>query len=769
MYAGHYNSVGMATSGPSPSSNGGVYPPSDPFSNSREIALPSQSQYTSDGALPPSGKYASSSGGGALPAPGRYTGASSPGLLNTLSVQLQQISAVLAMAPNNPLAAGRAAQKITMLATDEETLRHMLDQPGSEVVLLQLSSMVQLIAMPEDTAFEAASYALEAVRCVSSQVEGRRQILAKGSLPGRVMATRPPEEVVSGMLRDLFSALAGLVHSPGSAVLRDAVGVLKNLLAHDLVWPRLAGEPEDCVGTLVAGLCVAMRTNEVVTSSTLTNSWKTGLSGLFGGGALPPPVEASPLSYDIMAESAECMHILSANPEFVSRLLEIPNYLEQILMTLTQILQEGADSGPAGNAAMTLGNLMATGPGQMKVIRRHPKFGVLLLTIAQIFMDAQHIAGGPFIHARNRCISHLARAWASLSLNEAFGTIVGGRRDIRLEEVIRALAEVLHNKDAGIAANAVVATYRIMKMTGPEKMVKDYPEHLVAIVAGLCAGLHSPEAYVAESACAAVSLVVERGEGRTWMFERQPRMDIEKLLQGMAQLLQHTDSGAAGLAADALSAFLTGPTGEAFLNKFLQGGLPRDPRPPNVNPQGLMGFMFGSRQDPGPGDFDSDPTALFTALVNNAYHVLDSLLLGLAAVLRRPADKLAATNAAEVLCCVCAVECAWIRLMGQPFELINALLVGLVALSRCGERAAARNAAVVLHCFTLDKDGLQILQEQDRTQAKTMLLGLQEMQRSGDTTTADLATGALSNLAQLESWRARMQMLDMINTFTMKG
>lgn len=92
-----------------------------------------------------------------------------------------------------------------------------------------------------------------------------------------------------------------------------------------------------------------------------------------------------------------------------------------------------------------------------------------------------------------------------------------------------------------------------------------------------------------------------------------------------------------------------------------------------------------------------------------------------------------------------------------------------MALSRCGERAAARNAAVVLHCFTLDKDGLQILQEQDRTQAKTMLLGLQEMQRSGDTTTADLATGALSNLAQLESWRARMQMLDMINTFTMKG
>lgn len=38
-----------------------------------------------------------------------------PGLVNTLSIQLQQISAVLAMAQNNPLAAGRAAHKVTIL------------------------------------------------------------------------------------------------------------------------------------------------------------------------------------------------------------------------------------------------------------------------------------------------------------------------------------------------------------------------------------------------------------------------------------------------------------------------------------------------------------------------------------------------------------------------------------------------------------------------------------------------------------------------------
>jgi hypothetical protein len=36
--------------------------------------------------------------------------------MNTISIQLQQISAVLAMASNNPLAAGRAAQKLTVMA-----------------------------------------------------------------------------------------------------------------------------------------------------------------------------------------------------------------------------------------------------------------------------------------------------------------------------------------------------------------------------------------------------------------------------------------------------------------------------------------------------------------------------------------------------------------------------------------------------------------------------------------------------------------------------
>jgi hypothetical protein len=65
------------------------------------------------------------------------------------------------------------------------------------------------------------------------------------------------------------------------------------------------------------------------------------------------------------------------------------------------------------------------------------------------------------------------------------------------------------------------------------------------------------------------------------------------------------------------------------------------------------------------------------------------------------------------------------------------------------------------------QDGMRVLQEIDRVQAKQVLLALHEMQSSGDATTGDLSTGALSNLAQHEGWRARMQMLDMLSSFSM--
>jgi hypothetical protein len=76
-------------------------------------------------------------------------------------------------------------------------------------------------------------------------VLARLQLMAKGSFPGRVMATRPPEEVVQGMMRDLLSGIAALVNAPDPALVTLAVKLLKNLVSHELVslglHPNLLG------------------------------------------------------------------------------------------------------------------------------------------------------------------------------------------------------------------------------------------------------------------------------------------------------------------------------------------------------------------------------------------------------------------------------------------------------------------------------------------------------------------------------------------------
>eukprot|EP00959_Pyramimonas_sp_CCMP1952_P115516 2414711-Pyramimonas_sp.AAC.1 len=74
-------------------------------------------------------------------------------------------------------------------------------------------------------------------------------------------------------------------------------------------------------------------------------------------------------------------------------------------------------------------------------------------------------------------------------------------------------------------------------------------------------------------------------------------------------------------------------SGEAFLSKFLQGGLKADPSAVQEAP-GFWGYLFGggSTESPPPLEVPYD-------LVQGAYNVLDSLLLGLASVVRRPADK----------------------------------------------------------------------------------------------------------------------------------
>jgi hypothetical protein len=55
------------------------------------------------------------------------------------------------------------------------------------------------------------------------------------------MATRPPEEVVAGMMRDLLSGIAALVNAPDPALVTLAVKLLKNLLSHELVPPTPPG------------------------------------------------------------------------------------------------------------------------------------------------------------------------------------------------------------------------------------------------------------------------------------------------------------------------------------------------------------------------------------------------------------------------------------------------------------------------------------------------------------------------------------------------
>jgi hypothetical protein len=68
--------------------------------------------------------------------------------------------------------------------------------------------------------------------------------------------------------------------------------------------------------------------------------------------------------------------------------------------------------------------------------------------------------------------------------------------------------------------------------------------------------------------------------------------------------------------------------------RFLRGGLKCDPANQQAagHRPGIFEYFFGGGDQAAPQMVDFE-------LVNNAYHVLDSLLLGLATVLRRPADK----------------------------------------------------------------------------------------------------------------------------------
>mmetsp|Transcript_49005 Transcript_49005/g.91217 ORF Transcript_49005/g.91217 Transcript_49005/m.91217 type:complete len:632 (-) Transcript_49005:132-2027(-) len=629
--------------------------------------------------------------------------------------------------------------------------------------------MVQLVAQPQDAALEAAYHAVEALTTMTRFAEACRQLLAKGSYPGRAMATRPPEEVVAGMMRDLFSGVAALLNAHESAILCLTTTLLKNLVMHELVWDRLRAEPADSHGTMMAGLTLAMSKPLTLPDDVDPNSWFqstpfTNVPAIDAGSC----ASGDEVAYQIACDAAELVHAFLSNAWMCSRILEIPNYLEAMLINMTCSLQSGLlfDS-QARNSAVALVLLTKTPTSKMIVLKRHPRIAALLTVMMQCFDQAKehgaHEAGTPYLHSKNSALSAVSKLWAQLVECEALGQILSCRGDTNFGDILAAVLCIGTSEDAGIAAHAVVAMYRILKACGPSILVSRYPDTMLGLMSSLCRGLSCPEPFVAESACAAIAIVMDDHSSRTWMIDQQPRRDLENLIGGLAQLMMHPDSAAAGIAADALCNLMTGPSGEVFLSTFMQGGLKHDAQAyVEASKPGFWDYILGRSSQTTPAEEVEN-----FELVNNAFQVLDSVLLGLATVLRKPADKLAATNASEVLCAICAVESAWQRMMGQPFELLNAILSGLVELARCKERAAQRNAAVIIHCFTLDTDGMQILQEIDRTQSRNALLALHGMQTSGDSTTADLATGALSNLAQNEGWRARMQMLDMLNTFSL--
>lgn len=86
---------------------------------------------------------------------------------------------------------------------------------------------------------------------------------------------------------------------------------------------------------------------------------------------------------------------------------------------------------------------------------------------------------------------------------------------------------------------------------------------------------------------------------------------------------------------------------EGVALRFLRGGLKCDPSNHVLASRqpGIFEYFFGT----GEGDRKEIPQMVDFELVNNAYHVLDSLLLGLATVLRKPADKVRQTKRARVV------------------------------------------------------------------------------------------------------------------------
>ena len=183
----------------------------------------------------------------------------------------------------------------------------------------------------------------------------------------------------------------------------------------------------------------------------------------------------------------------------------------------------------------------------------------------------------PYALSKHRGLAACARLWANLVSSEAFGHILLARADVPLHEVLVVFCTTSSSPDAGVAAHAVVALFRAVKAAGPKVLLGKHLELVPAIFAGLARGLSCPDAFVGESACAAMGMLLDDRVARGYLFDHAPRVDIENLIAGLAQLMLSPDTSASGIATDAACHFLSGPPGEEFLNRCVSRGCRESP------------------------------------------------------------------------------------------------------------------------------------------------------------------------------------------------
>jgi hypothetical protein len=117
----------------------------------------------------------------------------------------------------------------------------------------------------------------------------------------------------------------------------------------------------------------------------------------------------------------------------------------------------------------------------------------------------------PYAHSRNRNLAACARLWANLVGSEAFGQILISRADVPLHEVLVVFCTTSSSPDAGVAAHAVVALFRAVKVGAPHPNPawKQLPPRRECPL--FCTTSSSPDAGVAAHAVVALFRAVKVG------------------------------------------------------------------------------------------------------------------------------------------------------------------------------------------------------------------------------------------------------------------